>query len=244
VLTRADIEDNFSDVVDLGEGIIKGCDEFPNKIIYNYVRLGDDASGGNDFLLVSEQNDDEDFAKRVFSCVVQPANNTDLIVCDLTENRYGLTHLLIAPKTYFSHFKGRLDEEREQLYLCVPIFRAEFSGRESINDFFEMRRHLIDTLDWNRSFSPRVLLRFDNPKTGGGTNGDALVTYDTLLREIDKLNGAAEGFIEIKNYRGEVLEILSADMGTFILIRNRDDSRRELMSQAALLEQVWRFLKD
>lgn len=244
MLTRADIEDHFSDVVDLGEGIIKGSDEFPGKIVYNYVKLGDDASGGNDFLLVSEQADDEDFAKRVFSCVVHPATDTGLTMCDLTENKYGLTHLLIAPKTYFSHLKGRLDKEREQLYLCVPIFRAEFTGRESVDEFYEVRRHLIETLDWNRSFSPRVLLRFDNPKTGGGTDGDALVTYDTLLREIDNLNGAAEGFIEIKNYLGEVLEILSADMGTFILIRNRDDSRREPMSQPALLEQVWRFLKD
>jgi hypothetical protein len=243
VLTRADIEENFTDVVDLGEGIIRGCDEFPQRIEYNYVKLGDDASGGKDFLLVSKQNDDEDFAKRVFSCVVQPANDTDLAVCDLTENKYGLTHLLIAPKAYFSHFKGRLDNEREQLHLCVPIFRAEFSGRESVAEFFEMRRHLIDTLDWNRRFSPKIALRFDNPKTGGGTNGQALVKDDTLLREIDKLDGVAEGFIEIANYVGEVLEILSADLGTFVLIRNRDDSRRELLSQAALLEQVWLFLK-
>jgi hypothetical protein len=105
-----------------------------------------------------------------------------------------------------------------------------------------MRRELVPTLNWEREVTPKILLRFDNPKTRGGTgNSEVHAKYGTLVREIDNLQGVSNGFIEIINYRGSVREVLAAgDM--FTLIYERDDGRRETLDRGALVDSLYRFL--
>ena len=81
---------------------------------------------------------------------------------------------------------------------------------------------------------------FDNPRTGGGTDKDgAIVSLETLMAEIDNLNGVSSGFIEITNYRDEVIEVLSPEDGHYVLIRNRQDE--EAMDRAGLVAAVETF---
>lgn len=51
---------------------------------------------------------------------------------------------------------------------------------------------------------------FDNPGTETGTDGaGVLMKYPALLSEIENLGGVISGFIEITNYNGQVVEVLS-----------------------------------
>ena len=84
---------------------------------------------------------------------------------------------------------------------------------------------------------------FDNPRTGGGADKDgAIVSLDTLMAEIDNLSGVSSGFIEITNYCGEVIELLSPDEGRYVLIRNRHDE--EVMHRARVIAAVEKFTTD
>lgn len=245
MLTRKDIEDNFSNVVDIGDGIIRAEDELPKVTYYNYIRLGDSSTGGSDLIMVTENIVDDNFAFSTLLGAPWVNAASKLEILPLKENKYGFCNLIIVPKDYHSYLKGRLDNERASLYLCLPAHKCEFSGDESVEDFYMLRREIIETLDWNRAITPKILLRFDNPKTRGGTNDDgAFVRYSTLLREIDNLDGVVAGFIEIINFRGAAFEILSPQPNQFVIILNRDDSSRETVSKEDLLAKLWGFLTE
>lgn len=49
----------------------------------------------------------------------------------------------------------------------------------------------------------------------------------------------SSGFIEITNYRNEVIEVLSPEEGHYVLIRNRQDE--EAMDRARLVAAVETF---
>jgi hypothetical protein len=123
--------------------------------------------------------------------------------------------VLLAPKDYHGHFAGRLDAKRSRLVLCLPIHRCEFSGDESVGEFFTLCREIVLALNWQREVCPKIILRYDNPKTQGGTIYDrgVFAKYATVLRELDLLSGVPEGFIEIINYKKQVIEILSPKGG-------------------------------
>ncbi|MNH34732.1 hypothetical protein D3C79_953460 [compost metagenome] len=59
-----------------------------------------------------------------------------------------------------------------------------------------------------------------------------------LLQEIENLNGVGEGFIEVTNWSGGVIEIISPESGKYILITNRQDE--ELLGED-ILERVKSF---
>ena len=82
----------------------------------------------------------------------------------------------------------------------------------------------MPVLDWKRTIRPKVKVYFDNPKTGAGADENrVLVKYMTLLQEVDNFEGVSNGFIELENYKSEVVEILSPAKSEFILILNRED---------------------
>lgn len=71
-----------------------------------------------------------------------------------------------------------------------------------------------------------------------------VVSYSILLDEIENLNGVSLGFVEIVNYKDEVLEIISPSSNVFVLIRNRDDNTRESVQKNAVFEFVQSFIFD
>lgn len=107
------------------------------------------------------------------------------------------------PNTYHGSLKGRLESKRDNLFLCIPIHRCEFSGGESEAEFKEMIRRSIPVFRWDRNVCPKIKVYFDNPGTEAGTDeAGVLMKYPTLLSKIESLNGVVSGFIEITNYRG------------------------------------------
>lgn len=140
------------------------------------------------------------------------------------EHSSGLfTHIIVFPQNYHGSMKDA-GIDRGDLFWCVPIFRCEFSGEESVEEFMSMRVHFVPVLDWKRTIRPKVKVYFDNPKTGAGADETrALIKYLTLLQEIDNLEGVSNGFIELENYKSEVVEVLSPAKSEFILILNRED---------------------
>ena len=103
--------------------------------------------------------------------------------------------------------------------------------------------NIIPSVNWDREVSPKIVLRFNNPRTGGGTSDSgAFVKYDLLIREIRNLNGVTNGFIEITNYRGQAIEILSPREGEFWLIRDRMEETKEAFGQDVLAQRIRLFL--
>jgi hypothetical protein len=150
---------------------------------------------------------------------------------------------VLAPREYHAELKGRLDAARANLVLCVPAFDNEFSGTETPQEFFILRREVVPTRLWQREIYPKIALRFDNPRTGGGTGDDyVLAKFDLVAREIDNMAGVPNGFIEILNVREEVIEVVFAQGDNFHVIPNRDDSQAATLPRSAVRDGVWRFL--
>ncbi|NHZ36242.1 hypothetical protein [Massilia rubra] len=245
MLNRNDIVANFSGVIDLEHGITRASEELPTTTCYNYFRFGDTSTEGNDLLVISDNIADDDFASSILLNAPLFIAAAHLKIHPLAFNKYGFSHLILAPPNFHSHFKGILDDKRDRLLLCFPVHQSEFSGDELIDDFYFLRRKMVDTQNWQREVAPKTFLYFDNPKTGGGTYGaGSFVNYATVLREIDNLDGVVNGFLEITNYRKKVIEILSPGMGQIILIRDRDDAQRAFVSKEDLLATLWRFLTE
>ena len=240
MITLEMLQDNFYPVEDLGGGLVQCADELPQKTFFTYIQLSNAA--GHAPFVVSEDIIDDSFAAQVLG-QAGAGEVTALTKAALAPNLYGFSHILYVPGSYHSELKGRRGLDRTLTSLCIPIFESEFSGSESIEDFYQARRHIVPTSRWDRKIAPKIMLRFDNSRTRGGT-GDTYVPvqFDTLLAEIDNLVGVADGFIEIVNHRGEVVELLFDQEQIFNLIRNREDATAVQISKEALRDSLWIFL--
>lgn len=243
MLSQQDLLSNFSDVVDLGGGVFRCKDVLPKATFFHYIKIGARSSSEDDLLIVSENRVDDEFAHSIFSELRLEREVSDLQLQPISANAYKFPLVLIAPAKYHAYFRGRLDEKRGHLALCIPIHRCEFSGTESVETFFSLRREIVPTLNWERGIHPKIELRFNNSKTRSGTgDGYVFAKLSTVMREIDNLNGVSNGFVELKNYTSQVVEILSPVNGEFYLIRDRKDEDRELVDRSALKSMVWTFL--
>lgn len=233
----------FESVSDIGSGIAKCREETASSVWHYYLKPAPQDSAAPDLLVMSEDREDDDFVRLILDGVSLSEMPEALGYIEIGTNPYALPGAFIAPASFHSYFKGMLDDRRERLALVLPAYRCEFSGDESVEDFVFIRRHL-PSLDWLREARPKILMRFDNPATGGGTIDEAevLVGFDTVLREIDNLDGVVDAFLELRNYREAVMEVLSLRKGEFVLIRDRDDTAQMLMPRSQLVERLWEFV--
>jgi len=202
-----------------------------------------DVGNGRDILLVSANEADDDFALFILNNQPSEIRNSEFDISELPSNKRNFSNLFFVREDCHEYFKGRLDNEREKLTFCFPIHKFEFTGNESREEFSILRKETIPILNWTRQPSPKIMLRFDNPKTKSGTgNSDVFVKFELLEREIRNLSGVANGFIEISNYKGQILEVLSPSDESFVLIRNRDDNDRQSLRSKELLKVVFDFL--
>lgn len=194
-----------------------------------------------DVIVVSQDIVNDSLALDVIRSVANSSLDPDApTVCELATSMAGFTHVIAVPCHYHGYLKSAKGVERKNLHLCVPIHRCEFSGSESEDDFREMRLHYVPVLNWEREVSPKLLVYFDNPKTGASTlEAGAFFQWSALLQEVDELNGVSHGFIEITNYKGHVVEVLSPKRDIFILIRNRTDEAH--IGLPLLVEALHRF---
>jgi len=241
MLQKQDLVENFEGVVEIGAGVYRCQDVTPKSTYYYYLKLAD-AEDNDDLLMVSENKQDNEFALFVFNNIDFGNMDSYPVVVELPPNKNNFTSLYMADYSFHAYFKGILDNKRTKLVLCLPIYRCEFSGDESAEDFILMRRETVSSLDWERAVSPKTILRFDNPVTKSGTgDNEVLVKYQVMLNEIDNLNGVSKGFVELINYQGLVVEILSPELDKFTLIRDRDDSNRESLDKEVLLNKILAF---
>ena len=243
MLTIADLMSNFSGVSEISGGIVRCQDELPELTYYYYLSLQAITSHSNDFIVVTENVDDEKFAKLLLSTSSDAPITTGLLKRSLPENQYGFSHTLLAAPKFHSYLEGRLDDKRDKLILCLPIHNCEFSGKESHNEFITMRRSTTPTLNWRRAVSPKIRLRFDNPKTGGGT-GESYVhsNFDRVLKEVDNIFDTPNGFIELINHDNKVAEVVFCGNDAYYLIRDRNDEGRKILSKENLTQELWAFL--
>jgi len=243
VLTKQDLLDNFSNVTEIGHHAFKCLETTKISTYYYYVYIASENSCQSDFLIVAEDMENDDFACAIFGAIKDLGIPPQLAISPAPQNPYGFSSILLAQKDFHAHFKGILDDKRQALTLCIPIHRCEFSGYETAQEFMLMRRDIVPTMNWDREICPKTILRFDNPKTQSGTGDtEILVRQDALLREIENIEGVPSGFIEVINYSGQIVEILSPSLGTYIFIRSRDDDSRESLTKPILLIKLHSFL--
>ena len=238
MLTIEALENNFYPVEALSDDIVRADDELPKTTFHNYFKLGD----GTSPFVVSENLVDDAFAALVLNQAGHKGVEV-LTKAELKANPRGFTHVLYAPHQYHSELKGRLDAERPNTTLCIPIFNCEFSGLETPEEFYALRRSVVPTAQWDRRPAPKLSLRFDNPKTRGGTgDGYVFARLEQALQEVDNLVGVGQGFVEVLNYREEVVELVFAGDDDFTWIANRDDATSRRIARDAVREARWTFL--
>jgi hypothetical protein len=244
VITVQDLERNFGEVELLEDGSFKFKDQLPAATYFYHARLGADASS-HDMLTVSIDVDDDEFSSQLLRGIPGfPLRFDALTPAQIGNNKYGFEQVIFAPPSYHKFMKGRLDSERSNLFLCVPCFVSEFSGDESVDEFEFMRRSSVEALRWTRSIRPKISMRVDNPSTGVSTGIDyTVVSFDELLSEVSRLT-SGQGFVEILNFRGAVREVVARSESVFALIRDRDDSRGELLALTELRSLLWEFVSQ
>ena len=236
------LAEHFYPVLELGGGLVRCDDELPRTIFHTYFLLGLGAAAVP--FVTSENLLDDAFAAQVLA-TVNGTRPTSLTKIAVGPNGYGFTHVLHVAPEFHSELKGRLDEDRKDCVLCIPIFESEFSSSETVDEFVTLRRRLVPTHDWARRPVPKIMLRFDNPKTKGGTTGDGYipVRFEQVLQEIAAMVGVQDGFIEILNFRGEVIELVFEQGQSFRLIQGRDDVAARLVSIPDLEGQLRTFVE-
>ncbi|OQR26362.1 hypothetical protein BWR59_31615 [Pseudomonas sp. Bc-h] len=236
MFSKQDLLGSFPTVEESGYGHYFFQHTLP-KTVFQYCLK---SSSSRDLLTVCEDVVDRDFAALVLDQAPHLLSPLKPTLYNLADNNYGFTHVLSVPSSYHSSLKGGLESKREKLYLCIPIFRCEFSGDESEAEFKEMMQRMVPVFKWKRKVHPKLKVYFDNPGTGAGTyEAGALLKYPTLISEVENLNGIVSGFIEVTNYKGEVVEVLSPAPDTYSLIRNRSDEKS--MSLPELIKDISAF---
>lgn len=222
MISRNDLLEEYDSVRDLVGGVCFFQDEM-RDYTYNYwLKSSDDL----DLIVVSQDEIKDSLALNVLNSIAPEVSRVSPSIFELCSSERGFTHVIVVPSNFHGYLKGNDGVVRDDLFLCLPIFRCEFSGRETVEEFKELRLHYVPTLNWQRQPCPKLRVYFDNPKTGGGTDeAGTFLKWLDLLREIDALNGVSSGFIEVTNWSDEIIEIISPGEGEYVLIRDRKDEQ-------------------
>ncbi|MBM2620874.1 hypothetical protein JIG36_35775 [Actinoplanes sp. LDG1-06] len=107
----------------------------------------------------------------------------------------------VMPAVYRLHKK--IPDLAEVTYQVFPAWRCEFSGRETQIEASDRFTKFLESADIKRLPRPFLKMRFDNPRTGGGSIGDelGLATPDLLFSELRKLDGAEGAWIDFQNFQ-------------------------------------------
>lgn len=239
MISERDLIEEYGDVKPVGRGALFFQDRM-RSYTYNYWLR---TIGGRDLLVVSKDTIDDNLPFNIFSSVPNQLSADKPSVSTLPRGTSHFTHVFVVPSHYHSYLKGADNIDRDNLFLCIPIYRCEFSGGETVDEFRDMYLHYIPILEWSRPRCPKLYVYFDNPATGGGTDkAGVLLKQSVSLLEIEALNGVSDGFIEITNWQEKVVEIISPSLGSYKLIRDR--KYEESLSKDELFIRIQKFLED
>ena len=128
-------------------------------------------------------------------------------------------------------------------YAVFPVYRGEFSGRETPEEARYRKSKLVDNADLRREPRPVVRMRYANPRTQGGSIGPkrGQAKPQNLFAELAKLVNAPGGFVEFENYLGEVRKATCERDGGLTLWH--DAHRPQPVDLPALLAWTEGFLR-
>ncbi|MBD0844787.1 hypothetical protein [Streptomyces sp. TRM68416] len=145
----------------------------------------------------------------------------------------------VVPEVH-GHHKVQNPDLTPLTYVVFPGYACEFSGHETLPEAeAEARYHkMLPTAEIDRGPVPFLKMRFDNPRTGGGsTNPGRALTYpEVLLNELPELENTPEAFVEYENHQGGVWRVDWAD-GAWRVTGGAD--RRDMG-----LDEVRRFVEE
>lgn len=194
---------------------------------------------GYDFVIVFKNVDDLEFVVSVVLNVLYYFLYDGLMIFEIFFNVYGFIYVMVV----FSIYYGFLNwiEKCMGLFLCLLIFWCEFNGNELVEDFKWFIYYIVDVNNWYRIKQLKISVYFDNFCIGGGMDKDGvIVSLEILIVEIDNVSGVSNGFIEIINYCGEVIEVLLLVEDYYVLICNCQDE--EVMDCVGLVVVVEIFI--
>jgi hypothetical protein len=102
--------------------------------------------------------------------------------------------------------------------VVFPAYKSEFTGKEDLNEIKVLRKDIVPTLDWKRSPSPKILLRFKNTKTGSETIGKKrkLAPERVLMNALATLTDEPGSFVEVENYEGDICNVVARKGGEYV----------------------------
>ncbi len=241
MITQDDLTKHFANVSAVGDGVLRADDVVSNQRYFNYVWGGEHK--GREYLVVSKGVVDDRYVLRLRNNIPSSIKAEALTVSPLEQVGRSFDTIFIAPPSFHRHFRGRLDEKRTALFLVIPGYRCEFVGDENAGEFLETCRRSVLVDDLTRTMSPKVRLRYHNSRTRGGTgDGYVISNYKLASHEVANLDGASDGFVEIVNYKNEIMEILWSAESGYLLIHDRNDSQRRSVSLEGVKLDILEFL--
>ncbi|MEU6451374.1 hypothetical protein [Streptomyces sp. NPDC046979] len=97
-------------------------------------------------------------------------------------------------------------------YAVFPAYASEISGGENEEEAWGRFRKMLQPNRLDRTEVPFVKMRYGNTRTQSMSKGDArgFAPLDTLVRELELLDGAPGSFVEWENRHGAVWRVDSA----------------------------------
>jgi len=134
------------------------------------------------------------------------------------------------------HHRVQNPEFTPFVYIVFPGYGCEFSGSETLAEAEARYHKMLPTAEIDREPVPFLKMRFDNPRTGGGSTnpGRALAYPHVLMNELPQLENAPEAFVEYENRHGKVWRVEWSD-GSWSVTEGSD---RRAMS----LDELRRFV--
>lgn len=120
--------------------------------------------------------------------------------------------IIILPSSYHRYNIEFGANVHDNTIAVFPCHDCEFSNAETEASFNAIRKN-VSLLFWDRNRQPRVAIRYDNPKIQSKSTGKSLglTTLEHAKKQAGFLWGAADGFMEIQNYKGALARITPRD---------------------------------
>jgi hypothetical protein len=92
---------------------------------------------------------------------------------------------------------------------AIPIYSCEFTGDETPEMLYTLRKRFVSTLDWKRVPSPRIMASFSTGtvKTPAKLG---LISLPDVLFYLQEIRRLGDGFGRVCNYLGELIQITYA----------------------------------
>ena len=162
-----------------------------------------------------------------------PLTKEEFINTELKHSRFDRS--VICNSLYHSIFETVNKKIHKNTKVFFPSFRCEFSDSENPDDFKTLRREFIQTANWNRGKTPRIIMKYENYTSKSKLSIFTLVSYQDVLNEINSFYCGNKGYLILGNYNNDKLRI---DSNRDVLINDIQYIKSDLLSL------VWDFLTN